>query len=733
MTTTQTIFGTYQIERRFYDVEDIPLVCYRLRQVESTEVKSKRDGTIEYLEVPAAFDLEASSFYYDKGKKGACMYIWTIGICGMVIAGRTWGQFVTAIESICFNLRLSLSRRLIVWIHNADYDFGFMRKWLEWEKVFSIAERKPLYMITKEGIEFRCSYKQSGYSLEYLGNHLRKYKVEKMVGDLDYQIVRHSLTPLNSKEMGYILNDSKVLMAYIQEQIEEEGSITRIPLTKTGYVRRFVKEQCFGNTKESKQAYHNKMAKLRIKPVEYKMLKDGFQGGFTHASPFFVDKIVENVDSLDYTSSYPARLIEYKYPMGPGIFRTVKTEKDFNHFRKKYCCLFEIEFYDLEATFIFDYYLSSSRCKCEGETLFNGRISSASYVRTTITEQDYEIIERTYKWKKKKIGKFITYEKDYLPEEFIRAVLYLYKRKTELKGLSGKDENGIDYEVEYARIKEMLNSCYGMCVTDIAKILVYYEGNRWESELNQEEKENLVKDKIEDLLSRYNKSWSRFLFYPWGVWCTAYARKSLWAGIIACGPDYIYSDTDSIKLRNLSTRLEWFNRFNAGVLKRLKTTCDHYNIPYDMIIPKNAKGVEKPLGVWDFDGAYSKFKTIGAKRYIVQYSNNPKNGDDCGKIKLTTAGLDKKKGVEFLRLKYGESGIFDGYTNNLNIPGEYTGKLTHTYIDHTLIIPLKDYMGIEYEINERSYIHMEPAPYSLQFTSQFIEFYKTLQGLLFEI
>ena len=66
---------------------------------------------------------------------------------------------------------------------------------------------------------------------------------------------------------------------------------------------------------------------------------------------------------------------------------------------------------------------------------------------------------------------------------------------------------------------------------------------------SQEEKENLVKDKIEDLLSRYNKSWSRFLFFPWGVWCTAYARKSLWAGIIACGPDYIYSDTDSLKLR----------------------------------------------------------------------------------------------------------------------------------------------------------------------------------------
>ena len=65
-----------------------------------------------------------------------------------------------------------------------------------------------------------------------------------MVGYLDYNILRHSCTPLTDKELLYCVNDIKVVMAYIQEQIETEGKIYKIPLTNTGYVRRDIKEEC---------------------------------------------------------------------------------------------------------------------------------------------------------------------------------------------------------------------------------------------------------------------------------------------------------------------------------------------------------------------------------------------------------------------------------------------------------------------------------------------------------
>lgn len=203
-----------------------------------------RSKKITYMEVPASFDIEASSFY-DGKQKAATMYVWAFGLYGRVIIGRTWEEFVKTCETISLEMQLSGEQRLVVYVHNMDYDFQFFRKWLTWDKVFSLDERKPVYAISDLGIEFRCSYKLSGYSLETVGKNLKHIHVKKLAGDLDYSIPRHSKTPLTEKELQYVMNDAKVVMAYIAECMLDEGTITKIPLTKTGYVRRFVRNRCF--------------------------------------------------------------------------------------------------------------------------------------------------------------------------------------------------------------------------------------------------------------------------------------------------------------------------------------------------------------------------------------------------------------------------------------------------------------------------------------------------------
>lgn len=84
--------------------------------------------------------------------------------------------------------------------------------------------------------------------------------------------------------------------------------------------------------------------------------------------------------------------------------------------------------------------------------------------------------------------------------------------------------------------KEMLNSEYGMMVTDIMRDEIIYEED-WESSTPS----------IEEAIDKYNKSKSRFLYYPWGVWVTAYARRNLFRTIYKVKEDFIYADTDSIK------------------------------------------------------------------------------------------------------------------------------------------------------------------------------------------
>ena len=149
---------------------------------------------------------------------------------------------------------LNDKQRLVIYIHNLSYEFQFMHKWFEWTEVFSLHKRRPVRALCDLGIEFRCSYKLSGYSLAMVGEQLTKHNIRKLKGDLDYSLKRNCKTPLTEKELAYTYNDVLIITAYIEEYIERVGSIAEIPMTKTGEVRNFTRKQCFyggGKKKEN--------------------------------------------------------------------------------------------------------------------------------------------------------------------------------------------------------------------------------------------------------------------------------------------------------------------------------------------------------------------------------------------------------------------------------------------------------------------------------------------------
>ena len=245
-----------------------------------------------YYNVPAAFDIETSSFYID-GEKKACMYVWQFGILNWVTYGRTWEEFDHFMSVLSTVLQLNEDLRLVVYVHNFAYEFQWMRKRIHWDKLFFLDKRKPVYGISG-GFEYRCSLKLSGKSLAKVGQDLQKYHIQKRVGDLDYSLVRTYKTPLTQEEWGYCEADIRVLLAYIQEKIEADGDITLIPLTNTGYVRNYCRKACFKRWKR----YKGLMSELVLTPEEYSQLKRVFAGGFTHANAHYSRRVVVHVGSF---------------------------------------------------------------------------------------------------------------------------------------------------------------------------------------------------------------------------------------------------------------------------------------------------------------------------------------------------------------------------------------------------------------------------------------------------
>lgn len=660
--------------------------------------------TIAYYNISCAVDIETTSTY-SYNEKIAFPYEFTFAIKDNACYCRTMQDFQKIMRDLQFWFMLSPTQRLVIYVHNLGFEFQFIRKYFKWLKVFSVDERKPIVAVTVNGIEFRDSYILSAYSLEKTADNLTSHDIRKLVGDLDYNFVRHSQTPLTDKELAYCENDVLIITAYIEEQMAQYGDITKIPMTNTGRVRKFVRQNCLRNQKAKGgksigKRYRELMKECSLTLESYFYCKQAFQGGFTHASNLYSGKLLKDVHSIDFNSSYPYVMCSEKYPMGKPneLLKKMFNVKHFSngHADREYCYLLKIRMEKPHSKFTFESYLSESKCSGENILASNGRVYSADYLETTITDIDLDVIIATYGYKSIQILGGYYFYKQYLPRTFIDSILTLYERKNLLKGVEGK-------EVEYLVSKQMLNSCYGMSVTDIIRIEHQYENDDW-IDLKPDMR------KMQEMLDRDNNSKNRFLYYVWGVFVTAYARYNLWQGIISMGNDYVYSDTDSIKYLNKEAHDAFIKAYNARCLEKLRAMCNFRKLDISRCMPKG-----RVLGVFDYEGKSEYFKTLGAKRYMT-YAN--------GNCKLTVAGLSKQNGMDYILEKAGNNieKAFELFNNGLSIPADKTGKNTHTYIDGSMHGAITDYLGNEMDIDVLSGVHLEKAAYELSISNRYAEF-----------
>lgn len=691
----------YFVSKRDF-LEYIQGVTFPRSYVIKYDPEIKRRRKYEYYNIPCSFDIETTSFYYN-GEKCATMYLWGFNLNGRSIYGRTWKEFFGLLDLLHDVLNTD-NVNLIIWVHNLSYEFNWFCRWLQWESVFCMKSHEVARAKTTTGIEFRCSLLESGKRLSKLAEEIKENPVRKL-DTLEYSGMRHSKTPLTDLELMYQLNDVRIVANYIYEKGKKRyGGIPNILMTKTGYVREaFRKATIDSKERNTAHHYHNLIKYLTMTIEEYEQAEKTFQGGFVHASYLYIDEILDNVASFDICSDYPSQMVAREFPMSKGEYIGEPTPEELELSLSLYACMFRVEFTNIrQKRGVYDNPISKDHCKdgLRGEVVNNGRIKRADWLVTWITNVDYEIYKDFYDWDSCKISELWRYEKGYLPTPFIKTLLELYKNKTTLKGVKGKEE-------DLLLSKENLNSSYGMTVQKPLRPQFEFDGQNYVE----------IAPKRDETLEKYNSSRKRFLFFLWGVFVTSWARKSILYAVKECGKDYVYSDTDSCKILNPEKHLHVFENYNNMMKEMLYKAVDYHRLPRELVEPENIKGVKKLLGVFEYEHdekPFRYFKTLGAKRYMVY------DGED---IEITVAGLSKNEGANWLKMSgKGVRQWFNTFTSEMTVPAQNTGKLTHTYIDHEITAVLTDKFGITADIYEKSCIHLEPCQFSMKLSDEFLNF-----------
>jgi len=646
---------------------------------------SKRNGRNNST-VVCAFDTETTSVI-DEQHKASYVYIWSFDVYSngvhYTLIERDIGKLPRLLNILTFVIMKKTKQKnvsVLVGVHNLPYDFTFISKILQIDRLFAKSKRQPL-MFDSGIFHFVDTLAISGMSLDKTGKAYTK--TQKMAGDLDFTLIRNTKTPLTMKEERYCFNDVKVVTEYLEYLLVTYGVNGFFPTTKTSICRRALKESF-------NREYPNKDRAEEVKDwlisdlfpdtmQEYDcLIRWLFRGGYTHSNALKTGYILENMKSKDFESSYPSWIAFERFPMSkPEIVQPNEYERVIRS---------GVQWY---GVFIFENITSKTQHSIESKhkcvsvlnpIIDNGRIKQAEKLTVMLTDLDWKIYNKFYDWTDvscETLYKFPT--SGNLPMYVINPLFNAYTEKTRLKN------TGLDYKDQ----KAIVNSYYGMMVTTIPSENVTYTDD-WGSEPMDDDK-------------RRDYARSTLLSPYWGIYTTAWARYHLLVDVFyKIGNDAVYGDTDSCKYINPEKHEKVFEKFNRKMAKRRYKFCIENG--FDMALMGH-------LGELTDDGTIVAFKTLGAKRYLVL--------DDHGNLECTVAGLPKKAFNKYLhRNKVSDlNEVFDRFDFGLKIKN---CKNAHAYVDDVTDL-VTDFNGISEEMHSKSACVIYPVDFEIK-ESDYTEF-----------
>lgn len=580
----------------------------KLQDYETIKVYNKKGFKETYSCLPLSFDIETTRIGDTSETVHSYMYMWMYGIADYRVFGTTWqdlnewsGEVNKLIQSHqyvrCSNgAKKRCKVKFFGFIENMGFEWAFLKgNFIEHiTDGFFKEKRHPLYL-KMDDVTWLDSMLVTGMSLENIAKNFTK--LQKMTGDLDYNIKRNSKDPfkMSKKELKYCEMDVAILTEYHKYYVNTflKNGIKQLVYTRTGIARAILRRSFHFQTKIT----HSDIEKMYPDEATYKMhMKYLLRGGYVHANGIYTNQILHDVFSDDITSAHPAQMCHKLFPM--------------SEFKK---CNATFETMEIGNAYIFDVTLkkvksktshsieSLSKCVSVSNPLIdNGRVHECDSMRVLITDIDFKIYKMFYTWCKKDViyHRVVCAKYANLPGYVVRNVLTNYENK-EKKKLAH-----LDYYLE----KTFVNSIFGCTITRYNDFSITL-------------KNGVINEKAND----YNKMKKEQILSPyWGIWTTAYTRLQQ-LSLIYIDPDAcIYGDTDSDKHFYSEYIDDYITSFNINQEQLNQMLAVHYRKDFELL---------KELGKWDREKTADYFKTCGCKRYGAVF------GD---KYKLTVAGLPKK-------------------------------------------------------------------------------------------
>lgn len=411
------------------------------------------------------------------------------------------------------------------------------------------------------------SYKKLPFTVDRIA---KAFKLPQLKGEIDYHTYRNFPYTMTSEEEDYLINDTLIIAQALKIQFNQGlGKMTIGTDAMSNY------KTTIGN---KKYEYLYPELDLTID----RDLRTSYKGGWVYMKPQYSEVVFNNVLALDVNSLYPF-VMRYKLlPYGLPTYY----EGQYKHDPVK-----PLFIQSIRATFkVKKNHLPTIQLKG------NWRFSETEYI-TDSGEEPVDLFLTSVD-----LQLFIEhYDIDYI--EYLEGFKFA--------GISGLFNDYID---QWSHIKEnsegairelaklMLNNLYGKFGTNPirANAHPYYDDGIVKWEVGEEE---------------VGKS----SYVPMASFITSYARELTIRTAQTLYPHFIYSDTDSIKLKGIT-------------LEEVSKIIDVH---------------PTKLGAWADEGTAHRFKVLRAKTYIME--------DKDGKVDIICAGLpkDARKNLTFEEFKIG--------------------------------------------------------------------------------